>query len=63
MTIEQLAERETFLQQRLEAITMCNVYGKKQEDLVALNLDQIKTQKELFDVERQIRDYIEGRSL
>jgi hypothetical protein len=62
MTIQELAERKTLLSRKLEAISMCNVYGKSNDDLVALNLDQIETQKELFDVERQIRDYIEGKA-
>lgn len=60
MTASELAERKTFLSRKLEAISMCNVYGKTNDDLIALNLDQIETQKELFAIERQIRDYIEG---
>ena len=62
MTIQELAERKTLLSQKLEAFSMCNVYGKSMEDLTALNLEQIKTQKEMFDVQKQIQDYIEGRA-
>jgi len=63
MTAKELAERKTFLSRKLEEIAMCNVYGKSNDDLIALNLDEIETRKELFEVERQIRDYIEGRSV
>jgi len=62
MTIEELAERKTLLSQRLQGIAMTNISGKSNDDLVALNLDQIKTQKELFEVEGKIGDYIEGRA-
>lgn len=62
MTIEQLAERRTILQQRLQAISLWNTYRQKHEDVVAVALDQVKTQKELFEAENKIRDYIEGRS-
>lgn len=62
MAIEELAKRKTELQQTLEAISMCNVYGKKPEELVEINLQQIKAQKEMFDVARQIQDYIEDKT-
>ena len=63
MTIKELAERKAFLRRRLEAISMCNVYGKTIDELTNINLSQIETQRELFDVESQIRDYIEGRAI
>lgn len=62
MTIEELAKRKTELQQFLESISMCNIYGKKPDELVEINLQQIKAQKEMFDVARQIQDYIEGKA-
>jgi hypothetical protein len=61
MTIEELAKRKTELSQTLRALAMCSTPDKV-EEMVKLNLRQIEAQKELYEVEGKIRDYIEGRA-
>lgn len=62
MTPDELAKQKTFLEARLNAISMSNVYGRSLDEITALNLDHMKTERSLFAIERQIRDYIEGKS-
>ena len=60
MSIEELVKRKTELTQYLQAIGMCNMPSKT-EELIALNLEEVKARKELYEIEGKIRDYIEGK--
>lgn len=54
-----LAAEKVKLEQRLMAIGMMNVYGKKLDDLIALETDKIETMKKLSAVERAINTYVQ----
>lgn len=53
-----LAKRKTYLQARLQAIAISNVYGKSIDELTAMQVDKIDTERELNVIEGQIRHYI-----
>jgi hypothetical protein len=57
-SIEELAKRKIELIRHIERIGMINVSGRKNEDLIAISLDEIKSRKELFDIESKIETYI-----
>jgi len=59
-TIRNLVERKTTQLEILSAILSANVFGKKHEELVDLNLKEIEARKELASIEAQINDYING---
>lgn len=61
MNIEELAKRKVELSQRLYAIGAANVSGANEEMLINLEIDRIKTQKALNEVEGIIRDFINGK--
>ena len=57
-TIKNLVERKTTQQEILSAILSANVFGKKHEELVELNLREVEARKELADIEARINEYI-----
>lgn len=63
MNIEALAKRRVELQQTLDAIAYCNIYGRSVEDLIELELSKIKARKELNEVVAQILAYENGALL
>lgn len=60
--IKELAQRKVNLGLQLQAIGMCNVYDRSNEDLVGLEMDKIKAMRELNQVEMEIREYVEGKT-
>lgn len=52
-----LAKRKTYLQARLQAIVMSNVYGKTLDQLTEVELDKMNTIKELNEVNGEINRY------
>lgn len=58
----ELAEERAKLQARLNGIAMWNTAGKTIDQLAEVELDKIETMRRLAEVNRQIDDYIEGRS-
>lgn len=61
MDIDALAKEKVELQLRLQAINMTNVYSATVDDRVALEMDRIKTQRRLNEIEREIMDYETAR--
>ena len=59
-TIRNLVERKTTQLEILSEILSANVFGKKHEELVDLNLQEIEARKALASIEAQINDYING---
>jgi hypothetical protein len=60
MTIEELAKRKVDLKQRLQSISMVNIAYHDSESLIDLEISRIKSLKELNEVEREIRRFVEG---
>lgn len=60
-SLKELVQLKINLQLQLQAIAQCNVYGRKNEELVAMEMDKIKAQRALHDVEKEINDFVEGR--
>lgn len=61
-SIEELAKRKTELQMTLEAIGMCNVGSKSVEELVQLEIHNIKTRREFNEVCSAIDKYVNQKS-
>lgn len=57
MDVSALAEEKVQLQLTLQAISMCNVYGKKMDDLVALEKQKIEAVKRLNEIDTKITEY------
>lgn len=63
--IDDLAKERVNLQATLMACDQMNMYGQTLENLtqmnIQMNIQKINAQKRLFEIEGQIRNYIEGK--
>lgn len=57
----EMARERTQLIATLEGIGMWNTYGKTVDELSEVALEKIETEKRLFEVDAEIRQYVEGR--